>query len=267
MPEVASRTVESSAHIAMRHALRRIALRIKDLAVNEFSPEQLNSLNIHVDPMILDETSPRKPSFFAPYPAHLVPDPDEEALGGTYNGIEDEMEPFTRPANRAYEINRHLSHYIYHCSLFCEEGRTPWTAKCVGDYPFQGLYKYAEPAYGCYRITDLDDPTYPHVKAVMYNNMVTTDDSMILYGELFPIVRIMITQFWKAQFAHQMVSPVLIISLMGFKARVIEAYFKNQMLVVRPTKMYDFTHANPVAFKMFVQWYMGPAIGDTIQLS
>ncbi|KAK2801206.1 hypothetical protein FQN51_005521 [Onygenales sp. PD_10] len=234
MPEVASSTVESPTHIAMRHDLRRIALRIKDLAVDEFSPEQLKSLNIRIDPMILDETSPRKPSYFAPYPAHLVPDPDEEVLGGAYNGIDDEMEPFTRPANH---------------------------------YPFQGLYKYAEPAYGCYRITDLNGPTYPHVKAVMYNNMVTTDDSMILYGELFPMVRIMITQFWKAQFAHQMVSPVLIISLMGFKARVIEAYFKNQILAVRPTKMYDFTHANPAAFKMFVQWYMGPPVGDTIQPS
>ncbi|KKZ60119.1 hypothetical protein EMCG_05144 [[Emmonsia] crescens] len=232
----------------MRYALRRIALSIKDLAVNEFDLEQLKSLNIRVDPMILDETSPHKPSYFAPYPEHLVLDPDEEALGGAYNGIYDEMEPFTRPANRAYEMNKHLSHYIYYCSLFCEEERTPWTTKCVGDYPFQGLYKYAEPAYGCYRITDLNDPTYPHVKAVMYNNMVATD-STILHGELFPIVRIMITQFWKRKFAHQMVSPVLIISLMGFKARVIEAYFEDQTRSHAPDKY----------------WYMGPPIGDTIR--
>ncbi|PGH31921.1 hypothetical protein GX50_05304 [[Emmonsia] crescens] len=92
-------------------------------------------------------------------------------------------------------------------------------------------------------------------------------DSTILHGELFPIVRIMITQFWKRKFAHQMVSPVLIISLMGFKARVIEAYFEDQTLVMRPTNMYGFTHANPAAFKTFVQWYMGPPIEDTIRAS
>lgn len=56
-------------------------------------------------------------------------------------------------------------------------------------------------------------------------------------------------------------------SLMGLQARVIEAYFRDQTLVLRLTKMYDFTHGNTAAFKTFVQWYMGEPVGDTVQPS
>lgn len=51
---------------------------------------------------------------------------------------------------------------------------------------------------------------------------------------------------------------------MGFTARVIEAYPQDGALVLRATKMYDFTHANDAAFAEFCQWYLGDAIGDTI---
>lgn len=58
---------------------------------------------------------------------------------------------------------------------------------------------------------------------------------------------------------------VFILSLMGFQPRVIEAFFQGQHLVLRPTKLYDFTHGNPNAFKTFAQWYMGKPIGNTMQ--
>jgi hypothetical protein len=37
----------------------------------------------------------------------------------------------------------------------------------------------------------------------------------------------------------------LIISLMGLQARVIGAYFDAEYLVLRPTKVYDFSHGSP----------------------
>ncbi|KAF7122064.1 hypothetical protein CNMCM5793_000019 [Aspergillus hiratsukae] len=262
-----SQIEESHSRREMREALRNMALSVKGLGVDEFDLQQLKSLNIRVDFMTLEETSPQKPSYFAPYPGHLLPDPNEDTLGGAYNGLDDETElSLTRPADRAYVMDIYLSNYISHCGRFAKEERVPWTAKCVGDYPFTGLYKDEQPEFGCYHITDLNGPTYPHVKAIMYNNMVATE-STILCGELLPILRIMLTQFWKARFIHQMVSPVLIISLMGLKARVIEAYFDGQTLVMRPTKMYDFTHGNNAAFKIFAQWYMGAPVGDTVQAS
>lgn len=61
---------------------------------------------------------------------------------------------------------------------------------------------------------------------------------------------------------------VLIFSLMGLQARVIEAFFHGENLVLRPTKMYDFSHGNSDAFKSLAQWYiLGEPIGDTTQAS
>lgn len=60
---------------------------------------------------------------------------------------------------------------------------------------------------------------------------------------------------------------VLIFSLMGVQARVIEAFFQGHKLVLRPTKMYDFSHGNHNAFETFAQWYIGKPIGITTQAS
>ncbi|PGH35029.1 hypothetical protein GX50_02163 [[Emmonsia] crescens] len=263
------RVVESLAHREIRNTLRRIAMDInKDLTVHEFNQEQLKSLGIRVDRMALDETSPhKKPSYFAPYPAHLLTldhDEEEEILQGKYNGIDGEnYMSLTDPSGRAHTMDIHLRYHINHSENYCEEERTPWTSKCIGDYLFMnGLYKSFPPAYGCSNTTDLDGSTHPHVKAVMWQGLVAKD-STILRGELSPIVEIMISQFLQTRFVDHMVAPVLIISLMGFKARVIEAYFKDQTLILRPSEMLDFTHANNAGFKTFVQWYLGPPIGDT----
>ncbi|KAK2812563.1 hypothetical protein FQN50_001207 [Emmonsiellopsis sp. PD_5] len=286
------RVVESRAHREIRHALRRIAMDIKkDPTVHEFNLEQLKSLGIRVDRMTLDGTSPhKKPSYFAPYPAHLLTldHDEEEILQGQYTGIDGEnYMSLTDPSGRAHTMDIHLRHHIGHCEDYCEEERTPWTSKCIADYPFmEGLYKSFPPAYGCSKTTDLNGSTHPHVKAIMWQGLVAKD-STILRGELSPIVEIMISQFLQTRFVDHMVAPVnftvyllaiiisllstnittmlqvLIISLMGFKARVIEAYFKDQTLILRPSEMLDFTHANNAGFKTFVQWYLGPPIGDT----
>ncbi|KAF9890257.1 hypothetical protein FE257_006170 [Aspergillus nanangensis] len=96
----------------------------------------------------------------------------------------------------------------------------------------------------------------------MYNDLVATD-STLLFGELLPIIRIMIVQLVRRRFIHQLITPVLVISVQGLKTRVIEAYFDGQELVVRRSKLYDFTHGNNEAFKVFAEWYMGKPRGIT----
>ncbi|KAE8328515.1 hypothetical protein BDV39DRAFT_174102 [Aspergillus sergii] len=260
-----SNTVESTARRQMRSALQKLTRNIRGSGFTQFSQQELNkNYNILVDPLILDEASSLKPSYFAPYQS-LIPDPSSDTVGGSYNGQDDETEKsFTRPVDRAYVLNQHLLSYLYLCNRSSNGERAPWISKSVGDTLFRGLFKYDQPEFGCYRITYLDDPSYPHIMAVVYNNLVATDDT-VLYGELLPILRIMLTQLWNLRFIHHMVSPVLIFSLMGLKVRVIEAFFQDQRLVLRPTKLYDFTHGNDAAFKVFAQWYMGKPIGDTIQ--
>lgn len=107
-----------------------MALRIKSLQLDEFNLQHLENLNIHVDPITLDEISPQNPSYFAPYPRHLIPDPDDDALGGAYNGLDDETEhTFTRPVDRAHVMNIYLSSYMSYCHLSAKGERAPWTSK------------------------------------------------------------------------------------------------------------------------------------------
>lgn len=116
---------EAPAHREMREALRHIALGVKGLGLDEFDMQKLKDLNICIDPMELDETSCHKPLYFAPYPDHQMPEPDEEALGGIYKGQDGEREPFTRPVDRAYGTNIYLSNYLSHCDYFAEGERVP----------------------------------------------------------------------------------------------------------------------------------------------
>ncbi|OJI83289.1 hypothetical protein ASPTUDRAFT_124473 [Aspergillus tubingensis CBS 134.48] len=266
-----TRVAESPARRQVRVALRDLALNIKSLAVDEFDLQQLENLSINVDSMVLDQMSSEKPIYFAPYSDHSFPEPNDDDLHGSYNGVDDETDPaFSRPYDRAYVMDMHFDSYISYYNLKAKrEGyRSPWVPKCIGDSAFGniGLYRDEQPEFGCFSIAEPKDPVCPHVKAIIYNNMVATD-STILFGELMPILRIMLKQYWRAKYIHSMVSPVLVFSLMGLQARVIEAFFQGQELIIRPTKLYDFSHGNPSAFKTFTQWYMGRPIGDTTKAS
>ncbi|RJE18337.1 hypothetical protein PHISCL_09326 [Aspergillus sclerotialis] len=257
-----SRVVESPAHRQVRATLTNLARKANSLRVDEFDLQQLKELDIHLDGITLDETSPHRPSYFAPYPGHSVPEPNDDDLGGAYNGLDDETKySLARPADRAYVMDIHLSSYISYYDLHAQGERAPWISKCVGESAFtnSGLYKYEQPEFGCCHIAELNDPDYPHVKAIVYNNLVATDPT-ILYGELLPILRIMLTQLRRQKFMHQMVTPVLVFSLMGLQTRVIEAFFDTHQLVLRPIKLYDFSHGNRNAFKTFAEWYIGKPI-------
>ncbi|CAG8908029.1 unnamed protein product [Penicillium egyptiacum] len=98
-----------------------------------------------------------------------------------------------------YAHTRFVLHFLLRSK--CQRSEGPWTSKCVGESAFEnsGLYKHDQPEFGCYHIAELNDPAYPHVKAVMYNNLVATD-STVLYGELIPTLRIMLTQLRKRKF-------------------------------------------------------------------
>ncbi|PWY83812.1 hypothetical protein BO94DRAFT_557654 [Aspergillus sclerotioniger CBS 115572] len=219
---------EPPAHRHVRWRLTNLAREIKSLQLDEFDVQQLDFRYPY-------EKLPQKPTYFASYPGHSIPEPNTDNFREPYKGLDDETE---------YSLT-HIS---------------------VGDSAFNnsGLYKHNQPEFGCYHITEMIDPAYPHIKALMYNNMVATD-STILCGELMPILRTMLTQLRRQKFIHQLVTPVLMFSLMGFQARVIEAFFRDDKLVLRPTKLFDFTHGNDNAFKTLALWYMGNPLEITTQ--
>lgn len=111
-------------------AVRDIALKAKSLQVDEFDMGQPNNLNVHVEIATLDEESPHKPSYFAPYPGHLISEPDDDTLGDTYNGVDDETEhSFTLPVDRAYVMDMYFSGHISYCDVNIKGERVPWFSK------------------------------------------------------------------------------------------------------------------------------------------
>ena len=84
LPITMSRVVESPAHRQVRATLTNLARKVNSLRVDEFDLQQLKNLNIHIDLITLDETSPHKPSYFAPYPGRSIPEPNDDDLGGAY---------------------------------------------------------------------------------------------------------------------------------------------------------------------------------------
>ncbi|KAB8246580.1 hypothetical protein BDV35DRAFT_353661 [Aspergillus flavus] len=136
--------------------------------------------------------------------------------------------------------------------IFDDYGRMPgpWNSKCVGNYT---TYK------------SLFHPDYPHVKAIAYNNVNATDQT-ILRGELLLILRLMFTQLRKRRFLKHMVAPVLLFFIVGPQhARIIEAIFDGSNLVLRTTKIFDLRYKNVQGLKDFAGYYLGPPMGDTVK--
>lgn len=52
----------------------------------------------------------------------------------------------------------------------------------------------------------------------------------------------------------------MLISIMGMKTRVIEAFMRDNKLVLRCTKFYEFSHGNDDAFNKLARWFTGGAI-------
>lgn len=133
------RIVESPARREVRAGIRKLALDINALGVNELDLQQLKSLNIRVDSLSLDEGSPHAAAFFAPFPTDQLPEVDEDTLGGVFNGIDDDPKPgsffydpdFYRPYDRAHITGGHLRSYIQSCCSFHYGQKTDikWAAK------------------------------------------------------------------------------------------------------------------------------------------
>ncbi|QKX56874.1 uncharacterized protein TRUGW13939_03981 [Talaromyces rugulosus] len=136
----------------------------------------------------------------------------------------------------------------------------------VGDRPFVGMTKHKYPEYLAMFAYHIKGPSYPHVKAVIYNNL-NGADGRILRGEAMIALELSGAQLRLSSFMGHMIAPVLLFSFMGPQhARLIEAYFDGTSLVMRPTNLFDFRTKDEAVLKTFAQWHFGGPKGDTTAL-
>lgn len=113
----------------------------EDLHLDEFNITNDNELekldNVRIEPLVLDEASPQRPSYFACYPNHLLPEPSGEEfedmkknatfIGG---GDDDPEDPDSRPVYRACQVYRFgFSIYMQYFYFEAKEGKAPWATK------------------------------------------------------------------------------------------------------------------------------------------
>ncbi|CAI7592320.1 unnamed protein product [Penicillium glandicola] len=248
-------------HFEQRKTLIMLEAAIEALEVHTLDAAQLNKLNIKRQRMNLDTNSDLRPRFFAPRPNHP---PTDEVVNETVDYLHDK-DAFTDPTSRAYHLERGWSSYTS-SDLRWRRDNNLWRGMGVCYYtPFKELYKYDKPDFGVFNIMDIPTAEFPHMKAVTWNGL-EGEDSELGRGELLIILRLMLGQLRKVRLLHHNVSPILVVSFMGKRARLLESFFEDQSFIVRTSDVYDFSDkkTTSMAFKSFAEYYHGDPAGNTL---
>ncbi|KAJ5972380.1 uncharacterized protein N7479_002298 [Penicillium vulpinum] len=255
---------ETNQRLEQRWFLINLEAAIDALDVHKLNATKLKELNLNVKlcRMTLDQNSEFKPHFFAPRPN--LPQPSDEILNEACL-VGDPEQCFTDPYSRAYAIHTDWNSYAFHQVRFDAHG--PWCSKEPIDYtPYKDLYQHDDPSFGAFRMMDSEGSKFPHFKAVIYNDL-EADNETCFRGELLISLRLMLGQLRKLRLAHHNIAPVLLISLMGKRARLLESYFdeKSKSLVVRSSDLYEFSNQTSIskAFKTLAEYFLGDAVGNT----
>ncbi|KAJ5478255.1 hypothetical protein N7530_003764 [Penicillium desertorum] len=252
---------ETSRHLKQRMSLVDLESSIQKLDVHKLDVTRLKKLNVNLCRMTLDQNSELKPHFFAP--RHDNPQPSDEILD---EACSPENPAFTDPYDRAYATHIYWQSYAFHDVDFLDSA--PWRSKDPGDYtPYGSLYQYDSPAFGTFSTTDIAGGQFPHFKAVIYNDL-EADNETCFRGELLIILRLMLGQLKKIRLLHHHKAPVLLISLAGKRARVLEAYFDegSHSLIVRSSGLYELSDrmSTSKTFKTLAEYYLGDPAGNTL---
>ncbi|RJE24325.1 hypothetical protein PHISCL_03330 [Aspergillus sclerotialis] len=109
------------------------------------------------------------------------------------------------------------------------------------------------------------DPQYPHFMVKMLSGVNGEDDKMTR-GELLCIIRIMERLLGAVKFIGHLITPVLVLSFMGHRqARVLQAHYNGDELVIHKTQLFDFTKKKDNdALLLLSRWAASSAVGDTV---
>ncbi|PWY84809.1 hypothetical protein BO70DRAFT_313017 [Aspergillus heteromorphus CBS 117.55] len=247
---------------ARRRALATIEERVKKSPNLYLEPTDLQTVGIHHLPLTLKDGTNALPRFFRPY-AEDLPLPDKE----------DEFVDTELSSDRPMWNVRDLEDFLFRHFLDCKEAaeeqhpHNPPPSGVprdqLGDYKFGLLLECIGFSWEAAAVTELADPTIPHIKAMLISDAM--GDERLLRGEIMTITDIMATRLRTKTFRPHVVAPILLVSLMGPRhARVLEASFDGQTLTVRSTELFDFTQRNTEAAQLLARYWLGGACGSTM---
>ncbi|PYI27689.1 hypothetical protein BP00DRAFT_429048 [Aspergillus indologenus CBS 114.80] len=254
---------DSPQRLDRRKFLVDLESKIETLQAHKLGLPQLKELMVEIQGMSLNGATSRKPFFFVP--RSDLPEPDEERikyLQWVFD-LDEQDTCFTSPSDRARQFEVSWTRYTLRRAYDEAARNRPWSKKCVGDYMYwKTVYECTQPEFGVFHMTDMPGRGFPHMMAVIYNDL-EVENQEILRGELLIILRMMIGQFRLRRLLGHMIIPVMIISFMGKSARAIEAYFDGERLILGCTDLYSTRHQTATALKDLGGLYLGTPIGDT----
>ncbi|KKA22961.1 hypothetical protein T310_3012 [Rasamsonia emersonii CBS 393.64] len=144
-----------------------------------------------------------------------------------------------------------------------------WCYEDLGNYRFRGqLWEHdmfvpdpRPPWYMSY-VYHHHDTRFPHIKCTMFYD-IDGDNETLLRGELLALIRIMRGILRKRCFIEHNIAPVLLFSVMGHHARILQAHFDGNELVVQCSKLYSFEHEQDAPLDFFAQWFLSAPTGKT----
>lgn len=122
---------ESPKRQELRATLRALINQVKSLDAHALDLYQPKIPQISVQPLDLSANSSSGPAFFTPYPAALLPDPndsfDREAEAEYYDFdiFEDGLEPLHHARATLHYFQRYISNYLF---LRKYDGDFPWSS-------------------------------------------------------------------------------------------------------------------------------------------
>ncbi|KAG2019043.1 hypothetical protein GB937_005332 [Aspergillus fischeri] len=261
-----------------------------DLGKPFFDPRIYDKLKIRCETLDLKDDGEYAngipaPSFFDPLPLetlknHRIITPDEEAKRDylSYENIFDRPEDGDTSQVVSYRIMRHFDWYRRN-GISSLRARlmdiTVWreayvphfvsvTKNVLADEYFMpgvnGQRGYAPAGWWEEKSLSL-----PHIMCMLeFYSFRGTEE--LLRGEILGILATTITRLELECFQDEVVIPVLMFSVMSdFKARIIQAYFNGDKLVIRKSRLYDFSTPETLSSStiLFIQWMASKPVGNT----
>ncbi|KAL2863171.1 uncharacterized protein BJX67DRAFT_384921 [Aspergillus lucknowensis] len=107
---------------------------------------------------------------------------------------------------------------------------------------------------------------YPHEIFIVGQDHVSDADDKLMYGEIVTILQAMIARYKLArpEFMRHKVMPIMLISAIHTKARIIQAHYNGSEIVIRVSRLIDPALEEPHnGYELFARYLASEPVGDT----
>jgi hypothetical protein len=110
---------ESPKRRELRAALRAVTNHVASLDAHAFDSSEGEAHHIKILPMDLDGKAAPRPTFFTPYPASLLLNPDDDYDRDRSGFLDFDSLPaiHRKPIDCGRNMEEYFSHYVYACAL------------------------------------------------------------------------------------------------------------------------------------------------------